>query len=93
MTLMGFNSRTVGFVPHGLLENVRTPLVVHSQILFVAGIGVAGASTTGGVIPEVGVTPGGASAAAIEHTANPIPLTKTPKKRCRVCMLLSLHSF
>jgi len=29
---MGLNCRTVDFVPHGLLEKVRKPFVVHSQI-------------------------------------------------------------
>lgn len=78
MTLMGFNSRTVGFVPHGLLEKVRTPLVVHSQILFVADGAVASAAGAA-VTLDAGNTTAGASAAAIEPIANAMPLTKTLK--------------
>jgi hypothetical protein len=48
--LMGLSSRTADFVPQGLLENVRNPLVVHSQIWVAVAGGAAGESAAMAIV-------------------------------------------
>jgi hypothetical protein len=93
--LIGFNCRTVDFVPHGLLEKVRKPFVVHSQIwLLGAGDGaVAGAGlgaevltvAAGATVPaRAGVS---AKAVALKFMANP---AKTSRIMLRYVSMLHI---
>jgi hypothetical protein len=96
MTLIGFNCRTVDFVPQGLLENVRNPLVVHSQIwLLGAGAGAlamaTGVPATAAETGAAGAAGAGVSApaAALKVRAKPAKIGRIMPRRISITYIIA----